>query len=132
MVVYFDGWCPICRAARDRLAHLDRGRRLQFRSARDPAAIAETGLPAETLASSLHVRTADGRMVSGFPALVAIARTLPPLWPVWPFMVIAGWLGIGARVYAWVARNRRIVPVGACEDGACPVHRDPQGGTPPS
>jgi hypothetical protein len=63
--------------------------------------------------------------VSGFPALVAIARVLPPLRPVWPLLVVAHWLGVGSMVYEWVARNRKIIPVGSCEDGACPIHRKP-------
>lgn len=126
MVVYFDEWCPICRATRDRLARMDRGGRLRFRSARHPAVAAELGVSPEALASHMHVKTDSGQVLSGFPAVVAIARVLPPLWPVWPFMVIAHWLGIGAVLYAWVARNRRIVPVGSCEDGACPIHRKPE------
>lgn len=125
MDVYFDGWCPLCRASKERLERLDRKGRLRFRSMRDPEVAQDLGLPVETLAAQLHVRTAAGRVAGGFPALVAITRALPPLWPIWPFMVVAGWLGVGARVYALVARNRKIVPVGSCDDGACPIHREP-------
>lgn len=125
MVVYFDGWCPICRAAKDRLSRLDRRGRLTFRSMRDAGVDAELGISQEVLARSMHVRTDAGRILSGFPALVTIAGVLPRLWPVWPFMVVAQGLGIGPLVYDWVARNRKIVPVGSCNDGACPIHREP-------
>lgn len=122
VVVYFDGWCPICRAAKDRLSQLDRRGRLSFRSMRDAGVEAELGIAQEVLARSMHIRTDGGRILSGFPALVAIAGVLPPLWLLWPPMAVAQWLGVGGVVYNWVARNRKIVPVGSCEDGACPVH----------
>ena len=123
MVVYFDGWCPLCRAAKERLSRLDRRGRLAFRSIRDEAVVGDLGISQEVLARQMHVQTDDGRIIGGFPALVAIATLLPPLWVLWPFLVAAQWLGVGAVAYDWVARNRKIVPVGACEDGACPIHR---------
>lgn len=125
MVLFFDGWCPICRAAKERLSRLDRGRRLQFRSLRDSAVVADSGISQEALASRLHIRTDAGRIVSGFPALVAIAGALPPLWPLWPLLLTAQWLGVGSVAYDWIARNRKIVPVGSCEEGSCPIHREP-------
>ncbi|HYF79950.1 MAG TPA: DUF393 domain-containing protein [Symbiobacteriaceae bacterium] len=123
MVVYFDGWCPLCRAAKERLSRMDHRGRLAFRSIRDEAVVGELGISQEVLARQMHVRTDDGRIIGGFPALVAISRLLPPLWPLWPFLVVAKWLGVGTVAYDWVARNRKIVPVGSCEDGACPIHR---------
>jgi predicted DCC family thiol-disulfide oxidoreductase YuxK len=102
---------------------MDHRGRLAFRSIRDEAVVGELGISQEVLARQMHVRTDDGRIIGGFPALVAISRLLPPLWPLWPFLVVAKWLGVGTVAYDWVARNRKIVPVGSCEDGACPIHR---------
>lgn len=125
MIVYYDGWCPFCQAAKARMARLDRWGRLQFRSLRDPGVVAEAGVPLETLAARLHVRTDRGRLVSGVSALVAIAGVLPLLWPLWPVLVASQWLGLGRWLYDWVARNRKIVPAGTCTESTCPIHHEP-------
>lgn len=115
--VYYDGWCPMCTAIALRMERLDWLGQLRFVSFRDglsPAA--QVGLSPAALAERLHVRV-SGRVVAGIWAVAAIARRVPLLWPLWPFVVVSGWLGVGGWLYDWIARRRAIVP--ACGGDGC-------------
>jgi predicted DCC family thiol-disulfide oxidoreductase YuxK len=122
--VYFDGWCPICTGAKDRLALMDRRGRLAFRSMREHGVAEQVGVDAAALAARMHARSAQtGRVVSGITAVRWVAAALPSLWLSVPFLWLAEKIGIGARLYDWIAARRPIIPVGHCEDGACPIHQ---------
>ncbi|WCS26025.1 DUF393 domain-containing protein [Methylobacterium sp. NMS14P] len=77
--VYYDGGCPLCRAeidhyrrcaGADRLAFVDVGR-----GAPEPALGAD--LDRDQALRRFHVRTADGRLISGAAAFARLWRTLP-------------------------------------------------------
>lgn len=122
ITVFYDGWCPLCTAARHRLARLDWLGRLQFVSIRDPGAAEGAGVSPERLAARLHVYSpGTGRWAEGIWAVAAIAARLPLLWPLWPLLVLAGFTGLGQAVYDFIARRRAIVPVGQCSEEGCPL-----------
>ncbi|MGH7540224.1 MAG: DCC1-like thiol-disulfide oxidoreductase family protein, partial [Gemmatimonadota bacterium] len=60
----------------------------------------------------------EGRVYRGFFAFRALARALPPLWPVLPLLHLPGVASLGVRVYDRVARARGR---GACRAGTCRV-----------
>lgn len=122
--VYYDGWCPICTGAKDRLERMDRRGRIVFRSMRDPGVAEQVGVPAAALAARMHGRSvATGRVVSGITAVRWVAASLPSLWPSVPLLWLAEKTGVGGPLYDWIAARRPIIPVGHCEDGACPIHQ---------
>lgn len=86
-IVYYDGGCPVCsreiahyrtRRGAERLAFVD------VSGAGDPA----PDLPREAALARMHVRRADGQLVSGAAAFAALWRALP------------GWRWLG-RIAAW-------------------------------
>ncbi len=102
--VFYDGACPICRreiAFYQSVASDD----VAWRDVASAGAEEVDGLSRETLLKRFHARRADGRLVSGFPAFMAVWRAIPRL----------AWLGrlldrqpfhwLGDRAYAaflWV------------------------------
>jgi predicted DCC family thiol-disulfide oxidoreductase YuxK len=114
----------LCTATKERLSRLDRLGRLQFVSIREPGAAAEATVPLERLERRMFVKDRhSGRLAEGIEAVAAIARLVPALMPLWPLLTLSARLGVGQRVYDWIAARRTIVPVGQCESGSCPIHR---------
>lgn len=121
--VYFDGWCPVCTGFRDRIGRLDWLGQITFRSMRDPGVAAETGVPAEELARRMYARDPQsGQLWAGVDAFAAVAARVPLLVPLWPLIRLSSVLGLGQRLYDYVAARRVIIPVGNCEDGSCSIH----------
>lgn len=122
--VYYDSWCPICTAARRRVERLDWLGLIRFQSTRDPAATAALGVTAEQLEERMHARHLhNGKVVDGIWALVAVFARVPLLMPLWPLVTGVAYLGFGQALYDWVARRRTVIPVGACNDVSCNIHR---------
>jgi predicted DCC family thiol-disulfide oxidoreductase YuxK len=121
--VYYDGWCPLCTALRNRLERLDWLGRLQWRSIRDQGVAAALGVPAERLEQRMHVRDPrTGIVVDGIWAVAAVATRLPALMPLWPVVAGAAAVGLGQPLYDYIASRRAIVPVGQCTDQQCQIH----------
>jgi uncharacterized protein len=93
--VYFNGDCPVCRTEMTHYANLCAGSHSKFRfidSMQRPNEFAECGLRREHLERRVYLRDADGRILSGMPALVHLwskipryrwlsrALTVPVLW----------------------------------------------------
>lgn len=124
LMVYYDGWCPLCSAIRRRIERIDWLGRIEFASMREPGVAESLGVEAGRLAERMHARhPRTGRVVDGIEAVAAIAARLPLLWPLWPLIRLSAWTGLGNLLYDAIARRRTIIPVGACEQGACPIHR---------
>jgi len=81
--VYFDGGCPLCRREIAHYRRQEGAGEIDWvdAAACDPAALA--GLPRDSALSRLHVRRADGALVSGAAAFAMIWTRLPAY----------GWLG---------------------------------------
>jgi predicted DCC family thiol-disulfide oxidoreductase YuxK len=122
LTVLYDGQCEFCRRSVRLLQKLDWRGRLHFADGRDPANLPPTPAPLDPrrLLEEMHVVTPDRRRVfHGFAAFRRIARLLPPLWPIVPFLYLPGVPWLGQRLYLWVARNRfHLIP---CHDGQCQV-----------
>lgn len=75
--VFFDGGCPVCRAEIAVYRGMEGGDSIAWRDASAGEAPPEIG-PAAALAR-FHVRRADGTLVSGFRAFLAVWRANPRL-----------------------------------------------------
>jgi predicted DCC family thiol-disulfide oxidoreductase YuxK len=77
--IFYDGDCPLCRAEIDHYRNCDGADQLAFvdvRRSRSAPALAP-GLTREAALRRFHVRTADGRLVSGAEAFGHLWRILP-------------------------------------------------------
>jgi predicted DCC family thiol-disulfide oxidoreductase YuxK len=120
--VFIDGWCAQCRGAGRALERLDRRGRIAVVSFRDDARYLDAGVTLDQVQSRLYlVEPAGRRTYGGYDAVRALARLLPPLWPLRPLLAVAKWTGQGDRLYDYLAARRRIVP----NPGACGVPHPP-------
>ncbi|GAA5347145.1 putative DCC family thiol-disulfide oxidoreductase YuxK [Planifilum fimeticola] len=114
MIVFYDGWCPLCRASVASSKKLDWFSLIRFVSFREPGVIQQYGLDADKAERRMH-STADGRrFAEGIDAVIQMATRLLPLWPAVPLLLLARWIGIGQRAYDFIASRRTILLTGGC------------------
>lgn len=78
MTVFYDGDCGFCAFCMALLLRWDRGRRLHPLTIQEPRAqLLLASVPAGERLLSAHVRTPEGRVLSGADAAPALLRQLP-------------------------------------------------------
>ncbi len=113
VIVFYDGWCTLCRRSTAALKKLDLLGLLEPISFRDAAVAERFSLDPVRAATRLHARAGGARApVEGIDAVILIATRLPPLWPILPFLWLSARLGWGQRLYDWLAARRTIIPAG--------------------
>lgn len=75
--VYYDGSCPLCRAEIGYYRRKDRAGVLCFVDVSGGDALAPEGITRERAMERFHVRSSDGRVLSGAAAFVEIWSRLP-------------------------------------------------------
>jgi predicted DCC family thiol-disulfide oxidoreductase YuxK len=78
ITTFYDGGCPLCSKEIAHYQRMDRTHRVRWIDLTQAAdELAAVGLDTATAMRRLHVRDADGRLLSGVPAFVAIWYRLP-------------------------------------------------------
>lgn len=116
MIVFYDGWCPFCIKSVNNLRRMDVFHLIRFTSFRDHEVVKEYALHLSSLEKRMHSQNQKGEVRDGIGSFIQISKRLPVLWMALPFLVMAEWLGLGQRVYDYIASKRNIVPTGKCED----------------
>lgn len=75
--VFFDGSCPLCRAEIGYYRRNDRAGALCFVDVSEHGAATPAGIPQKAALQRFHVRTRDGRVLSGAAAFVEVWTRLP-------------------------------------------------------
>jgi predicted DCC family thiol-disulfide oxidoreductase YuxK len=110
LTLFFDGACPMCRAEMTALRRRDAAARLRFADVRAEDFAVPEGATLAAMLTSLHGRTADGRLVTGIETLRLAYRAIGLGW----LMAPTGWpllRGASERAYLWAARHRFALPV---------------------
>ncbi|MFC4077621.1 DCC1-like thiol-disulfide oxidoreductase family protein [Salinithrix halophila] len=125
ITVYYDGWCPFCTQSVTTARRLDWFDMIRFVSFREPGVTEQYGLDPERLKKRLH-STNDGRHFrEGIDGIIQMVQRLPLMWPILPVLLLSRWLGLGQRVYDWIASRRTIIPAGGCDDH-CSIKDSPR------
>ncbi|MBK1643252.1 thiol-disulfide oxidoreductase [Thiocapsa imhoffii] len=78
LVAYFDGGCPLCSKEIAHYRRLDRQSAIHWVDIlNDGGELAAVGIEPSTAMRRIHAREADGTILTGVPAFVAIWRRLP-------------------------------------------------------
>lgn len=119
VVVLYDGWCGLCRAAVRRLASLDRRGRLSLVSFRSPGVLARYGIDPGRAERRMVAWVPPGRVLEGIDAVRAVAAAVPALWPLRPVLWLAAAVGLGQPLYDAVAKRRFVLGSPACGGSRC-------------
>jgi predicted DCC family thiol-disulfide oxidoreductase YuxK len=104
----YDGNCVLCQQTRRIIQALDWLNRVEFLNIHDWETV-QARFPDEdfdTAMGAIFVFTADGRRLSGFPAMRQLLRELPLGFPFWLLLHLPGMNWMGAKVYRFIAHHR--------------------------
>jgi predicted DCC family thiol-disulfide oxidoreductase YuxK len=121
VVVFFDGWCPVCQGIMKQIERLDWFELIESKSFRDHAIMEKYGLKAEEVERRMHSQQVGAnRMCSGIASVEQIMKRLLPLWPAVPLIMLSRWIGLGSVAYDYIADRRKLIPVNHC-DSQCEI-----------
>lgn len=108
LIVLYDGNCGLCRRTIAILRSLDMLECLRPVNALDAQAVQAAGaahLDPDAMLRDMH-SLEESRTAAGYASYLRIARRLPPLWPLLPFLHLPLVAAVGRRVYRHVADTR--------------------------
>jgi len=114
--VFYDAECRFCVAGMQRWGGLFARHGFRWLPLQTPGTAARLGFTEAELQEEMKLLLADGRIFGGVDAWAMLFRAVWWLWPVGALLAVPGLRWCGARVYAWVARNRH------CFGGSCALH----------
>lgn len=114
LVIFYDGWCPICKHVKKNLQKFDWFKNISFISIRDPITF---DIPIEKLVSEMHcINEKNGKVFVGLDAFIQICIRIPIFFPLWLPLKILSIFKIGHKIYKYFADKRTIIPVNNCDD----------------
>jgi predicted DCC family thiol-disulfide oxidoreductase YuxK len=69
-------------------------------------------------------RLSDKHTLGGFDGFRLMAKSIPLLVPLWPFLFVPGVPWAGRKAYRWIADHRSELP-GGCESDVCALPDPP-------
>lgn len=121
MIVFYDGWCPLCQKSKNQITKMDFFDLILFKSFRESHIREEYKLDIEEVSTRMHSVSNNKDLVSGISAFIDISKRIIIMWPLLPLLVISKYIGIGNFIYDLVASNRKIIPVNQCNDLSCEI-----------
>jgi predicted DCC family thiol-disulfide oxidoreductase YuxK len=103
--VFFDGSCPLCEAEVGYYRREDQARSLCFVDVSDASTALPEGISREQALKRFHVRTKDGRVISGAAAFVNVWSCLPR----WRWAARAASLPGALTILEWCYRSFLLV-----------------------
>lgn len=116
-IVFYDGTCPFCVFSARKLKNLDWMNKLRILDLFTPGILEKYNIPLEKAMKRIQVVKNGDVRKEGMEALLFISGQLPLLWIFIPFFWLSIKLGIGSKIYDWIAKNRFLFPV----PGYCPI-----------
>ena len=118
--LYYDGACPFCLRWAGRLGFIARQGGFEVLTLQSAEARHDLGLVEGELPAEMKLRLADGRVLGGLDACIALAEAAGWCAPLGWLLRVPGVNGLAWRAYRWIAANRY------CLGGACIVPPQPE------
>lgn len=111
VIIFYDGTCPFCVISARNLKKLDWLNKLIIIDLFTPGILEKYHIPLEEALNRIQVVRNHKVRREGMEALLLISGYLPLLWLLVPFFWLLIKLGLGLKIYDWIARNRFLFPV---------------------
>lgn len=123
LLVFYDGYCPLCRGSKKVIEKADWLNKIDFLSFREPGVMETYNLSGKNPERRIiGKRLPDRNTYEGIETIMEITKRVPLYWIFVPFLYIATKVGLGQWTYDFIAKRRKIIPVGQCGKQGCPVH----------
>jgi predicted DCC family thiol-disulfide oxidoreductase YuxK len=124
LLVFYDGWCPLCKRSKKAIKKADWLERIEMISFRDEGVVQRYRLEDKGVEERIYsIDCQTDRRFQGIETIVQIAKRTPPYWLFVPVIYVSFKIGMGQKVYDFIAKRRKLVPVGQCDENGCPVHK---------
>lgn len=120
VLVFYDGSCPFCVTSAGLIKRLDWFKQLKLINLFSPGILEKHKIDPQKAMQRIQVRTKQGKIIEGMRGVLYISLFLPLLWLTVPIMAASVWIGLGDKVYDWIAKNRLLFPT----PGYCPLPDD--------
>ncbi|SHF95656.1 DCC1-like thiol-disulfide oxidoreductase family protein [Ornithinibacillus halophilus] len=125
IVVLYDGWCPLCQKVKSRIEKIDISNKVYFLSFRDQGVLQGIGIsPNEAEKEMIAIDIQKNNLYSGVHSFYQISQKTPLLWFLSPFLFIGIIVGLGDKIYNFIASRRSIVPINQCSVDDCEIQLD--------
>jgi predicted DCC family thiol-disulfide oxidoreductase YuxK len=111
----------MCTAIAKRTKKLDARDVIKFVSFRDHDIVKDYQLVKELqgrMEQRLYILQ-NNKWHNGIDSVYILAKAVPSYWFAVPFIKLSMLLGLGNRVYDYIANHRKLVPVGQCRKEVC-------------
>lgn len=113
--IFFDGSCPFCTRTASQIEQLDWRNQLTLINLHDTKVLAKAGIDKQAALRRIQVSNADGEIYEGFHAILRISTQIPAFWLFVPILWASFRLGLGDKLYDWIAARRLLFPTpGGC------------------
>ncbi len=114
--VFFDGSCPMCSSSSRLIHRLDWLHKVKLINLHQPGVLDKAGISYKKAMSRIQVRTGTSKVYEGIDALIRISTVIPVFWLLTPILWLSGKIGIGNKLYDWIAKHRLLFPTpGYCK-----------------
>jgi predicted DCC family thiol-disulfide oxidoreductase YuxK len=117
LLVFYDGTCPFCTFSATRLLKFDWFKKLKILDMYSNGVLEKFDIPLEDAVQRIQILNGRGKRKQGMRAILEISLNLPILWIFIPLFWLIIQIGLGERIYDWIAKNRFLFPV----PGYCPI-----------
>lgn len=119
LTVYYDSWCPFCQKISKGIKKFDWFDLIELRSIREMQNN-EISIPFNELEKEMHCSNPKTHKITkGIDAIASLCARLPLFMILWIPLKLSSLCGFGKVIYRYIARNRKIVPVGHCNVHSC-------------
>ncbi|MEW9503013.1 thiol-disulfide oxidoreductase DCC family protein [Jeotgalibacillus marinus] len=122
LIVYYDSDCPLCTKVKNKWSKIDIFNNLEFYSFRNLNVSESLPIEQNKLEKEIYSQI-KGKQVyfHGLDTLIEMNKRIPMICITVPFLWFSKKLGVGQKIYQYVADNRKILPSNQCNENQCDI-----------